>query len=187
MMRVRRALSLGLWALSLLMSSGCLVSSLHPVYEDDSIVFDESLIGAWEDRESEISVSVSRGEWRSYQIAFTDRFGTTRFVGHLTAIGAVRFLNVLPHDGLEKPAFIVATNGFMQIEVEAARVRVRELDYAAVLERAGSRKLGVDAAADVKQNVLITASSPKVRTWLAGALKDETLWADWKTFTRSAR
>jgi hypothetical protein len=162
------------------------VSSLHPVYERNSILFDETLLGAWEDRESEISVSVSRGEWRSYQIAFTDRFGTTRFVGHLTAIGAVRFLNVLPQDGLEKPAFIVATNGFMQIEIQSARVRVREPDYAAVLERAGRGKLGVEAASDVKQNVLITASPAKLRTWLASALKDETLWADWKTFTRSA-
>ena len=172
--------------LCLLASSGCLVGSLHPVYEDDSIVFDEALIGAWEDRESEVSVAVSRGEWRSYQIAFTDRFGTTRFIGHLTAIGPVRFLNVLPHDGLEKPAFIVATNGFMQIDVDTARVRVREPDYAAVLERAGTGKLGVDAATDVKQNVVITAPSAKLRKWLATALKDETLWADWKTFTRSA-
>jgi hypothetical protein len=183
----RLALSLGPWALGLLFSSGCLVSSLHPAYDDASIVFDEALLGDWEDRESELSVSVARGEWRSYQIAYTDRFGTTRFTGHLTTIAGARVLNILPQDGLEKPAFIIATNGFVQIEIDSARVRVREPDYAVVLERVRARKLGVEAATDVKQNVLITESSAKLRKWLAAALKDETLWAEWKTFTRSVR
>jgi hypothetical protein len=175
------------WALCLLASSGCLVSSLHPVYEDDSIVFDEMLLGGWENRESEIKVAVSRGEWRSYQIAFTDRFGTTRFNGHLTTVGVARFLNVLPHEGLEQPPFVVVTNGFFQIDIQSSQVRVREPDYAAVLERARSGKLGVDAAIDVKQNVLLTPSSAVLRKWLGTALKDDPLWADWKTFTRTAR
>ena len=174
-------------AVCILGAPACLVSNLHPAYDDKSIVFDETLMGDWEDRESEVSVSLSRGEWRSYQIAFTDRFGTTRFTGHLTTIGAARLLNILPQDGLEKPAFVVATNGLLQIEMEAARVRVRELDYAVVLERAKAGKLGVDTATDVKQNVLVTASSAALRKWLAAALKDETLWAEWKTFTRSVR
>jgi hypothetical protein len=180
---VRRALSC---VLSAMLSAGCLVSSLHPVYEDAAIVFDEGLLGTWTNRESEVSVIVSRGEWKSYQLAFTDRFGTTRFDGRLTTIGTARFLSVRPSDALDQPAFVVATHGFMQIERERATVRVREPDYAAVLARATAGKLGVDAATDVKQNVIITAPSPRLRRWLAAALKDPALWAEWKTFTRSA-
>jgi hypothetical protein len=105
----------------------------------------------------------------------------------LTTIGAARFLNVMPHDALDKPPFVVATNGFMQIEIDRARVRVRELDYGVVLKRMTAGKLGVDAAVDVKQNVIITGRSPNVRVWLVAALKAEALWAEWKTFTRSAR
>ena len=183
MTRVRQSVTC---VLAALLSSGCLVSSLHPVYEADAIGFDEMLLGTWENHESEISVVVSRGEWRSYHMAFTDRFGTTRFDGHLTAIGAARFLNVRPSDGLEKPAFVVATNGLMQIESEPGRVRVREPEYAVVLARVKAGKLGLEAATDVKQNVIITASSPRLREWLTTALKDAPLWADWKTFTRSA-
>jgi hypothetical protein len=178
---------LGLCAFTFLFSSACLVSSLHPVYEDKTIVFDDALLGEWENRESEVSASVSRGEWRSYQIAFTDRFGTTRFIGHLTRIGAARFLNVMPQGGLDTPPFVVPTNGFMQVEVDQARVRVREPDYGVVLKRASAGKLGITTAHDVKQNVIITGPSSKLRLWLAAALKDEALWADWKTFTRSAQ
>jgi hypothetical protein len=170
-----------------LLSSACLVSSLQPIYDDESIVFDDGLVGTWENRESEVTVVINRGEWRSYHLAFTDRFGTTRWTGHLARAGAARLLNVRPEDGVERQAFLVATNGFMQIEVEQDRVRVREPEYAVILERTKAGKLGLDAAIDLKQNVLITSSSSKVRTWLAAALKDETLWAEWKTFARSSR
>jgi hypothetical protein len=169
-----------------LLSSACLVSSLQAIYDDESIVFDEALVGTWENRESEVTVAIARGEWRSYHVAFTDRFGTTKWTAHMATVGAARFLNVRPEDGVERQAFLVATNGFMQIQIEDATVRVREPEYAVVLERVKSGKLGLDAAIDLKQNVLITSSSSKVRAWLVAALKDEGLWADWKTFTRRA-
>jgi hypothetical protein len=170
--------------LAALLSAGCLVASLHPVYDDDSIVFDEALLGRWEIAESEITVVVARAEWRSYDISYTDRFGTTRFTGHLTRLGTARFLNVRPEDGVERPAFLMVTNGVLHVEVDAARVRVREPEYATVLTRMKSGKLGIDAAIDLKQNVIVTASTQKWRAWLLAALKDEEAWADWKTFTR---
>lgn len=184
MRRVPRAATL---VCAALIHAACLVSSLHPIYDNDSIVVDEGLLGTWENRESEVSVVVTRGEWRSYALAYTDRFGTTRFTAHMTTVGPARFLNVRPEDGLERPAFVVATNGWLQIEIEDTRVRVREPEYATVLQRLESGKLGTGAATDLKQNIIITAASPRLRAWLAGAVKDPSLWADWKTFVRSAR
>jgi hypothetical protein len=170
-----------------LLSAACLVGSLHPVYDDETIVFDEMLIGNWANSESEVTVLVERGEWRSYHLAYTDRFGTTRFTGHLARVGPARFLNVRPEDGLERPAFLVVTNGMLQIEIEPARIRVREPEYGAVLARLNANKLTLEAATDLKQNVVITAPTPTLRAWLLKALEDEDVWADWKTFTRSTR
>jgi hypothetical protein len=45
----------------------------------------------------------------------------------------------------------------------------------------------MDAGIDLKQNVVITESTAKLRQWLSAALKDEAFWADWKTFTRTTR
>jgi len=173
-----------LLCLSPLASSACLVASLHPVYDDESIVFDEGLLGTWTNEESEIGVVIERGEWRSYDIAFTDRFGTTKFTGHLTRVGPIRFLNVRPEDGLERPAYLVVSNGVLQVEIEPARVRVRELEYGVTLARLNAGKLGLDAAIDLKQNVVLTASTKTLRGWLLKALDDEEVWADWKSFTR---
>lgn len=170
-----------------LLSAGCLVGSLHPVYDDEAIVFDEALIGTWANKESEVTVVVERGEWRSYHVAFTDRFGTTKFSGHLARVGAARFLNIRPEDGHERPAFLVVTNGILQIQIEPTRVRVREPEYGTILARLNAGKLDLDAATDLKQNIVVTAPTPKLRAWLLKALEDEDVWADWKTFTRSVR
>jgi hypothetical protein len=173
--------------LAVVCSSGCLVGSLHPVYDDESIVFDSALAGTWANKESEITVVVGRGEWRSYHIAYTDRFGTTNFTGHLTRLGEARFLNIRPEDGFERPAFLVVTNGVLQIEVEPALVRVREPAYGTLLARVNAGKLGLEAATDLNQNVIISAPTAKLRAWLLAARNDPDVWADWKTFTRTAR
>jgi hypothetical protein len=183
----RGSLCIVVLCLVVLTFPSCLVASLHPVYDDESIVFDEALVGTWTNRESEVSAVLTRGEWKSYHLAYTDRFGTTQFTAHLTTLGPARLLNVRPEDGVERPAFVVASNGFMQVVLEADRLRVREPEYGVLLQRLNNRTLGVEAAMDLKQNILFTAPSAKVRAWLATALKDETLWADWKNFSRSAR
>ena len=170
-----------------MLSPGCLVGSLHPAYDDESMVFDEALVGRWDNRESEITVAIERGEWRSYQIGYTDRFGTTRFTGHLARVGKTRFLNIRPEDGLERPAFLVVANGVLEVAIEPSRVRVRELEYGVMLSRLNAGKLGLEAALDLKQNIIITAPTPKLRAWLLTALKDEDAWAEWKTFTRSTQ
>lgn len=174
-------------ALAVALSSGCIVASLHPVYDDKSIVFEEALLGRWENLESQLAVTIERGEWRSYQLSYTDRFGTTRFTGHLVRAGGTRFLNIRPEDGAERPAFLVVTNGVLELQVEPSRVRVREPDYGVVLSRLNAGKLGLDAALDLKQNVIITAPTAKLRAWLVTSLKDDDVWAEWKTFTRSTR
>ncbi len=169
------ALSIGLCALAGAASSGCLVSTFHPLYDESSVVFDPALVGTWENRDSLVTVLVERGDWRSYRIAYTERTTTTRFTAFLTEVGGARFLSLRPEDGLERPAFLVATHGPLQITLTGAEVRVRELDYDEVLKRLNARTLGVAAASDLKQNVVITAATPALRRWLATAVKNDTL------------
>ena len=167
------------------LSGACWVGALHPAYNDRAIVFEEGLIGTWSDADSEISIRVERGEWRSYRIAFTDRTGTTRFTGHLTTIGTALVLNVRPEDGLERPAFLVVSNGIAQVIVGREDVRIRELSYDEIAKELKARTLTLPAATDLKQNVLITADTQALRGWLAAAVKVDRLWADWKTLSRS--
>lgn len=178
------ALSLGLCALAGVLSSACLVSTFHPLYDEASIAFEPALIGTWENIDSQVTVVVERGDWRSYRIDYTERTTTTHFTAFLTEVGGARFLSVRPEDGLERPAFLVATHGPLQITLTGDEVRVRELDYDEVLRRLNARTLGVAAAKDLKQNVVMTTETPALRKWLATAVRDERLFADWKTLSR---
>ena len=179
-------LALGIWHVAWLslLSSGCLVSSLHPLYDEGSLVFDEQLVGTWENSDSQVSIVIARGEWRSYRIAYTDRTGTTRLTGHLTTVGSVRLLNVRPEDGFDRPAFVIASNGLLEVNVAPTEVRVRELDYDEALRRVTARTLKIAAVTDLKQNVLITADTQTLRTWMTMAVRDGGLWGEWKTLGR---
>ncbi len=186
----RRALGRGHWALRTtalvfaLLSPACLVSTFHPLYDDASITFDAALIGTWENTDSQVIVTVTRGDWRSYRIDYTERTTTTHFTAFLADVGGARFLSVRPEDGLERPAFLVATNGPLQLMLSGNEVRVRELDYDEVLRRLNARTLGIAAATDLKQNVVITAETPALRKWMATAAQQPALWAEWKALSR---
>src|SRR5262249_55752750 len=58
--------------LAAVVSSGCLVVSLQPVYDDKSITFEEPLLGKWSNTEDQIQATIERGEWRSYKVTYTD-------------------------------------------------------------------------------------------------------------------
>lgn len=167
-----------------LLSQACLVSAFHPVYDNGSIVFDEALIGTWENSDSQVTVAVSRADWRSYSVEYTERTTTTRFTAFLATAGSARVLNVRPADGQDRAAFLVGTNGPLQVMVEGAEVRLRELDYDEVMARLERRSLGIAATTDLRQNVVLTAETPALRRWLVTALRDDRLWAEWKTLTR---
>ena len=176
------------WALSLVLcglsSSACLVSTFHPLYDDASLVFDDSLIGTWENRESQVTVVVARSEWRSYKIDYTERTTTTHFTGFLTDLNRARFITLRPEDGLERPAYLVATHGPLQLMSGRNELRVRELDYDEVQARLRAGTLRIAAATDLRQNIVITADTPALRRWMGAALADAALWGEWKTLTR---
>jgi hypothetical protein len=164
--------------------SACLVSSFHPIYDDSSILFDDRLVGVWEDRDSRVTVTFSRGEWRAYRVEYVDRTGATHFTAFLTEIAGQRFLNVRPEDGLERPAFLIATNGIVQVDATRNELRLRELDYDEAAKRLAAGRLNTAAATDLRQNVVLTGDTAAIRKWLAASLQDEALFADWKTLVR---
>ena len=94
-----RAVFIALFAV--LTSSGCLVVTLQPAYDDQSLVFEEALLGQWENAEDGTRATIERGEWRSYKITFVDRTATRVFQGNLTKIGASTFLDLTEMRGAD--------------------------------------------------------------------------------------
>jgi hypothetical protein len=167
-----------------LLSSGCLVLALQPAYDADSVVFDQRLLGSWENADDGSRATVERGEWRSYKITFTDRFATRSFQGNLTRIGPANWLDLTEMRGVDPGPFLVPLHGVMRIAIEGDRLTVAPLDYAwftRALQQKSAARLAL--ALDDRRNVVVTVPTDQIRSWLARA--PEAAFSAPMMFTRS--
>jgi hypothetical protein len=156
-----------------LLSSGCMVLALQPVYDDASVVFDEALIGTWVNAEDETSAIVERAEWRSYRVAYTDRFATRTFHGNLTKVGAATYLDLTEVRGEDEGPFLLPVHGVFRVHVAGDTLSAAPLDYGWFTRAVERRAIGrLIATRDDRRNVVISSSTADLRRWLASAPDD---------------
>jgi hypothetical protein len=153
-----------------LLSSGCLVLSLQPAYDDASVVFDPALVGTWMNAEDETSATIERGEWRSYKIAYTDRFSTRHFHGNLTKTGALAWLDLTEPRGTDDGPFLLPVHAVFRVSVAGDVLSVASLDYGWFTRAIDKKTTGrLIATFDDRRNVVISSSTADLRRWLAAA------------------
>lgn len=166
---MRAALLSGL-LLAALVSSGCLVLSLQPAYDDASIAFDEALLGQWEDPDDQSSVTIERAQWRSYKVTTTDRSSTHTFQGNLTRIGAATLFDLTEVRGTDFGPYLVPVHGLVRVKVEGDTLTASDLDYDWFLKAMKARTLGLIASTmDDRKNVILSSTTTELRAWLARA------------------
>ena len=81
----------------LLLLSGCIVRSLHPLYTEENVIFDARLIGQWsEEGSKEIWEFSQQGEQRYKCVVYEEDGEQSILVAHLLAIKGKRFLDFFP-------------------------------------------------------------------------------------------
>jgi hypothetical protein len=169
-----RAISLSallLWLST--MSTGCLVLALQPAYDTESVVFEEALIGEWENTDDGAKATIARGEWRSYRVTYTDRFASRAFQGNLTRIGAATYLDLTEMRGADPGPYLVPVHGLLRITLANDGITAAMLEYGwftrAMLQKSPGRPA---LALDDRRNVVMTAPSGELRRWLQRAPSD---------------
>jgi hypothetical protein len=148
-------------------SSGCLVVSLQPAYDDQSVVFDEALIGQWENAEDGEQATIERGEWRSYRITYKDRTATRVFQGNLTKVGAATLLDVTEMRGADPGPLLVPVHGLIRVTIEGDMLTAARLDYDRFIRGRTQKTIGLPPSAiDDRRNAVITAPTGELRRWL---------------------
>jgi hypothetical protein len=151
-------------------ASGCLVVSLQPAYDDQSVLFDEGLLGQWENAEDGERATIERGEWRSYRIAYSDHSSTRLFQGNLTKAGAALVLDVTEMRGTDPGPFLVPVHGILRISIDGPTLTVARLDYDRFIRGRTQKNGGLPASAvDDRRNAVITAPTPELRRWISTA------------------
>jgi hypothetical protein len=168
MRTIARLSALALLVASAVSVSGCLVVSLHPAYDADSISWDSRLVGAWADTEDNASMDVTRGEWRSYRVHYVHPTETGELTGYLTPIGDERYLDLMPGRGKDAGSFLTPVHVVLRVRFDGERLELTPLSYDWFADRLrrGAAAPGLQTVFDEKQNALIVSPSAALRAWL---------------------
>ena len=167
---------------------GCLVISLYPGYDGESIGWDPALLGTWQDADDRSSIEIESGEWRSYRIKYVHPIETGTLTGYLTSIGDDRFLDVMPARGEDRGSFLIPAHAVLRVRLDGDRLELTPLSYDWMNERlrAATRIAGLTVVADQKDNALIVSPTASLREWLRRQPKDGRMFGAAAVFTRSA-
>jgi hypothetical protein len=180
-------LRVALVALMLATAPGCLVVSLHPLYEPEALVWDPELLGTWQSTDDETVIEIAQDEWRSYRIRYRHPIEEGELTGYLTSVGDERFLDVMPVRGTDRGVFVLPVHAVARVRLgEQGRLEVTPLSYDWFLDRAkkGAPVGTLSVAIDHKQNAVIVSAPGLFRQWLTAQPKGGGMFGATTTFVR---
>lgn len=154
--------------LALACAPGCLVLSLHPAYDGETIAWDPALAGSWLDADDKVTMDVERDQWRSYRITYVHPIETAVVTAYLTDIGDDRYLDVMPARGEDPGSLLVPAHAVLRVRLENDRLELTPLSYDWFDDRRRAQRsiAGLDIEADQKENALIVSQTSRLRAWL---------------------
>ena len=169
-----------LLAAALLASPGCIVAALHPFYADTAIVFDERLLGGWQSAEDNVTVTVERGDWRSYRVLYEYPTDKRTLSGYLFKVGDQHYLDLAPLRGEDPGAFLLTGHALVRLSIADGELRVAPLDYDALTKAMASRAapaelLPVHAE---RGQIALTADRLALERWLKTVKPDSPIWSE---------
>ena len=171
--------------LAAVLSSGCLVVSLQPAYDDKTVAFDEALLGKWSDAEDQLQATIERGEWRSYRITYVDHSTTKTFQGNLTKIGPAQYLDLTESRGEDPGPFLIPVHGLYRLEINGNTLTAAPLDYGWFTRAMQQKALAhLNVSFDDRRNAVIAAPTADLRRWLAKPPAGAEVFAAPMTFER---
>lgn len=116
---------------------GCL-PSLHPLYTDDTLVFDEQLIGKWYGDDGGLWTFSKSGE-KEYELRIAGEEGKQELLAvHLAAIGSHRYLDLFPGEEPKEKLFPytwMPVHVFMQVELSDPNLHLEWVVLGKLIEK----------------------------------------------------
>jgi hypothetical protein len=168
-----------------LLSAGCLVVSTQPFYEAASLEFDEGLIGRWESTEDKSLITVERGEWKSYKVTYPARSGPVVYTGYLTRVGDSRVFDLTPAHSVAPASLLISAHLAVKLQLLGDTLTVTGLDYDWFFKEAElGRLVRLRPILDSQKNVVLTADTAALRSWIAAQTRGGDMFADDIRFVR---
>jgi|GEM_PF-1353674 len=170
--------SCALALLTLIVVAGC-VPSVHPIYTDDTTVFEPRLLGYWTNKQGNESWRFSRHEEQAYKLVFVDKDGKTlHFICHLAKVEEQLFLDLFPdEDHIPEPFIGIPTHMILRVDqieptLEFSTLDPHELGKLLELDPKAVKHETLD------DGVLLTASPAELQAFVLRYADREGLFGD---------
>jgi hypothetical protein len=187
--------------LSLLLLPGC-VRSLHPIYTQETLIYDPALLGTWVDEEGETRLEIAASSdndqpdaIKSYRVLHTDTDGkSARLLGHLAKVGDMLVADLTIADENKLPdsdfarSHLFPLHTFWIITRDAAgdpkAFTVRAIDHDWMTRFAAENPAAVGHY-KTNEDVILTAPPAELQKFLIAHAKDPGMLTDAERFRRT--
>ncbi len=175
--------------------SGC-VWSVHPLYTEETVVFEPALVGVWATADGEKIAIVKEGKDKNYEVTYQQKDlsegASGKYNARLVRLGEYLFLDVYPDkkavDTLmeAKPVwYLLPTHTFYRVQLNGDAVTVSLVDDELVTKSEPSTLAHEEIGAEDGENgYLLTASSAELQAGLAKRAGDEKIYLKLGEFRR---
>jgi hypothetical protein len=167
---------------------------VHPLYTEQTIVFEPALVGVWTTMDGEKTAIVTAGEDKSYDIIYSDKnmsdSASMKYRAHLVRLGGSLFLDVKPDKKAAeslmevKPVwYLLPTHTFYRVQLSDDSLTVSLVDDDLVT-RAATTLAHEEIRENGENGYLLTASPEALQTALAQHAGDDKLYLKLGDFRR---
>ena len=171
-------------------STGCVVLSLARFYDEAAVLFEERLLGSWVDADDNVSVTVTKSEWRSYRIDYTHPVEQGQLTGYLfkTGPGGTSYLDLTPVRGQALGSFVLPAHAIVRVTFASDELIVAPLSFDWAAEGLSKRTLPATLAAfrGERDQVLLGAPTGALQSWLGSLAGDAAAFGPDARFKKSS-
>lgn len=175
-MRIRVPALISVTVLAGVASAGCVVLSLARFYDEAAVLFEQRLIGSWVDADDNVSVTVTKSEWRSYRIDYAHPVEKGQLTGYLFKTGpeGTAYLDLTPVRGQALGSFVLPAHAIVRVTFGPDELIVAPLSFDWAAEGLSKRTLPATLAAfrGERDQVLFGAPAAALQSWLASLSGD---------------
>jgi hypothetical protein len=179
---------------------GCIpVMSLHPLYTEKDLAYDEKLLGTWVDDSDEITwqfTDANKPE-KAYNLIFTDEKGQKgSFIAHLVKLDSKLFLDVFPSEmpwDEEDPnktqwpyntLFLAPTHTFIKVNAIEPQLKLQLTDDDELNKLLKNDPNAVEHTLIEEDRLLLTASTEKLQAFVLKYADDSRVFTKEDVLTR---
>lgn len=153
-------------AISLVFLFQACIPSLHPLYTEDTLVFEEAIVGTWSDG-SDQRWEFLKGTNKNYKFIYTNEGEATTYKVHLVKLGNSYFFDfLLDNKDLWADNYIsplIATHTFAKVTWSKDNLDIQFFDYEWLGKLFEQRKIRLKHEVLEEGSTVLTASSEELQ------------------------